>query len=503
MVNWLVLVVLAGNAANSQYTDPGKCVCDLTKNSCDEYCCCDTDCTSEIISSWDGDCSAERYSSYGSTYCVEDVELYKSNSRRGMKSKSSSSGETCFQIDSSSVIEEFHTIVNSISTSQVTERNTSSITYKTTMIANKASSDQTYNVGDSLYIYAIPVANPFGLCVWSNISFYDNIENVTCSTLGDISSICTQKLDVNFFKWTKAEITYLKRNQDTLAETSFSNPSTSLSTTTCINSVVEAHYNIITSSSSIDSVTATIIVSDITASTIVTVPQKFSIHFYSKSNYIKYSGSPGYQKGLPLRVSGYSNFVLSGRGFSGACSDTPTTGPVVNFGIDTAYSCYYPKTYQGLSDLCSSFDPTNEEFFSFYDIYKKLYQFGSKDDVITISTTLPTDSGAFSLGVCKVYNTLAFDIYYAFTGSYESPQAKIVYAKKYYKKGVWRFSGPNQSTEQNFMLNIVVSYIPYDTFYDPYYSRPRKDTIMPQNVLDPFRTSGSAFLVGVYFLIFA
>ena len=28
------------------------CACDLTKNSCDTYCCCDTDCDNKVLTSW-------------------------------------------------------------------------------------------------------------------------------------------------------------------------------------------------------------------------------------------------------------------------------------------------------------------------------------------------------------------------------------------------------------------------------------------------------------------
>ena len=28
------------------------CACDITKNSCDTYCCCDTDCDNNVLNSW-------------------------------------------------------------------------------------------------------------------------------------------------------------------------------------------------------------------------------------------------------------------------------------------------------------------------------------------------------------------------------------------------------------------------------------------------------------------
>jgi len=33
----------------------GTCSCDLTRNSCDAYCCCDTDCGTAILDVWNND----------------------------------------------------------------------------------------------------------------------------------------------------------------------------------------------------------------------------------------------------------------------------------------------------------------------------------------------------------------------------------------------------------------------------------------------------------------
>ena len=30
----------------------GTCLCDLTRNACDAYCCCDTDCGTAILETW-------------------------------------------------------------------------------------------------------------------------------------------------------------------------------------------------------------------------------------------------------------------------------------------------------------------------------------------------------------------------------------------------------------------------------------------------------------------
>jgi hypothetical protein len=54
--------------------DPGDCVCDLTENSCDVYCCCDSDCGS-LVDEWDKDdpqdnlCLLNRFTDWPSRKC--------------------------------------------------------------------------------------------------------------------------------------------------------------------------------------------------------------------------------------------------------------------------------------------------------------------------------------------------------------------------------------------------------------------------------------------------
>ena len=52
---------------------------------------------------------------------------------------------------------------------------------------------------------------------------------------------------------------------------------------------------------------------------------------------------------------------------------------------------------------------------------------------------------------------------------------------------------------QNFVYSLVVNFIPYDTAYDPFYEKLRKDVIMPDDVLYPFRSS-FAIILGMQLL---
>ena len=68
----------------------GACICDITSNSCDAYCCCDTDCNPKVLEFWN-----QNYNTYcaknfiASTYrpqelCVSNKHLYSYNKRMGM-----------------------------------------------------------------------------------------------------------------------------------------------------------------------------------------------------------------------------------------------------------------------------------------------------------------------------------------------------------------------------------------------------------------------------------
>lgn len=70
--------------------DPGDCVCDLTRSSCDMYCCCDDDCGS-LTDSWDKEdpadnkCLANRFTDYPNKLCKANETDNVSKIRRGKK----------------------------------------------------------------------------------------------------------------------------------------------------------------------------------------------------------------------------------------------------------------------------------------------------------------------------------------------------------------------------------------------------------------------------------
>jgi hypothetical protein len=82
----------------------GSCPCDLTLNSCDVFCCCDADCSSDILDFWNTNyeeyCAKnyiyEKYKPY--SQCIDQNTLYAVNSRMGMQ-ESVVNGRTCVELD--------------------------------------------------------------------------------------------------------------------------------------------------------------------------------------------------------------------------------------------------------------------------------------------------------------------------------------------------------------------------------------------------------------------
>lgn len=508
MKTLIFLCFSAGIAKESndfdKYSDPGDCICDLTSNSCDEFCCCDPDCKSTF--SW-SDCAAESFSSFSQEYCADTTEIFRINKRRGMDTvSSSSSSEKCVKIDNSAKIEGFHSLVSSVSTSTVSERVTDTYTYADSFVEVLSDKSLNYVVGDVVSQFNIAVPDINGVCVQTGPGFLKDF-NGTCVVVGNLKDICTGYLDVPLTDFNSKK--YVFRDYDTGVESSLNSASTTYSSETCKNALVAANFEVTVSglnTVAIDKIDVVFYVTDISSSSSASVIQAFKVKFFTSSSPTLLSGNPGYQKMKPLKVQTGTNthwLTINGKSAKGACSSTSISGETVNFGSAFEYSCYYSMNYESLKSYCPSVDVSQIAMFRNLFEIEKIGKWGNSqnsnsDDWVTIDKSGP-GSSSLSGAVCTLSKVLVLDVYYAEIGSFNNPQSKVVLAKMYYKTGTWVYTG---SGTQRFLYSLFVNYIPYDTDYDPYYSKPRKDLIMPQNVLDPFRTSSSQYLF-VSFLVWA
>ena len=94
----------------SETKDDSDCVCDITANSCDSYCCCDTDCKSSYRTDWedidhaeDDLCLSPRFTKYTDQLCSEEKFEKTSNTRRGIQKAFSSAFQKllCLKTDNS------------------------------------------------------------------------------------------------------------------------------------------------------------------------------------------------------------------------------------------------------------------------------------------------------------------------------------------------------------------------------------------------------------------
>jgi hypothetical protein len=460
-------------------------------------------------------CLPARQTTYGQQYCVESSEVYQFNSRRGMATLPGSGSQSCVQVDNSAKIDKYHVLVASVDPSQVSAREAAAVAYNKLLAFQSAASTATYAPGQAISQLNLPAADQYGLCVDGSVLFLVNSDR-QCSQAGRLQDLCMGVLSVSRFTSGAKVAGVVYRDSSTLAENSLSSYATNYGENQCTQAVIEAHYVVITgqTQNSVGSVSVSLVVTTISASDVVKVPQKISVRFYTTANYAVHSGNPGYMTSMPLIVAynfkSTGNFYFSGKISSGVCSTTPSSGPVLNFGSNFVYSCSKAFTLQALKQYCSSsLKIENENIFANVNKIVKIGKWGNSQqstynnsdggDWVNVEKS-QAGSATMNGTICTLANVMVLDVYYAFIGALDNPQPKVVYATSYYNMGKWQFNRPNAGDSQNFLLSVTVNYIPYDTAYDPYSEKMRKDTIMPQPVLYPFRSADAQTLFALFFI---
>ena len=140
--------------------------------------------------------------------------------------------------------------------------------------------------------------------------------------------------------------------------------STNFDNCNCNNAVLGVAYTVYTNSNQngISKITADIVIGTISSCDVVSVPQNFSVQFFTASNSQILSGSPGYVKGKPLLTAIQTNGNLQltygtklyGRNTNGLCVNTNNPhSPTILYGTDTVFSCYNSFNLQELKSSCT------------------------------------------------------------------------------------------------------------------------------------------------------
>lgn len=519
----------------SDHTDTIECICDLTQYSCDNYCCCDSDCKSALISVWTdlGQCNSPKFTSYGFVYCSKSGHFF-------VESKETDTIDPlykllCVQYNNAPEWGKYNVLIlDNFSVDTISNLIEDYPQYPATIVPSQ------YNPGHSallpedkmraIYndweaydsIWTLPGPDSSGKCLYTSpIRWLIPNSPQTCNVYLDSTQPLSSQITVDHFlsNLVISNTAYAATTGISVQSGIFTlrsstgdsilkfTPKTACAGDPCHCSyvVVQADYLIYTNEDqqTISKIVVNLFVESITS---CTVTQTFSAKFYTSETAADTSGNPGYIKGKKLitAVNG-SNFVINsemkmfGAGASGNCVTVPYSySPIVEYGQDSIYSCTIGKTLSTLQSFCEA-DITSQYIFSSNTV-THIAKFGNIqtdeiDDWVEISYTAPTagvwDSTNKS---CKIPGILVYDIFYTSVGPYQNPQDKIIHVEKYYQYTDWVYQFSDSTTSQTFFMSVVINYIPYQQRDDPYFYDINTDVLVSSNVAYAVQTSASLLL---------
>ena len=179
----------------------GECMCDLTRNACDAFCCCDLDCGAAILEVWNSKYDQICAKNYiGQAFkpdqkCISSKQLYDYNERMGM-SVTDELGLFCVEMDAGTDSSTYQDYVDSVAR-ETTIESLDGFDMTETLYSNKKYSDR-YGISnafayrdqmlslwfdghsDGVKVYQnfmLPQRDLFGFCDnYKSPSFLQNVE---------------------------------------------------------------------------------------------------------------------------------------------------------------------------------------------------------------------------------------------------------------------------------------------------------------------------------------
>ena len=172
----------------------GTCMCDLTRNACDAYCCCDEDCGAAILAVWKSDYDNVCAKNYiGQAFkpaqkCISSKQLYKYNQRMGM-SVEDKQGLFCVEMDAASPTSSYQEHVKVIAEG-TTLQNLENLDMTATLYDSRGYNDKfgtpdAFNYldemlsmkGNTYENFLLPQRDLFGFCDnYKSASFLKNVD---------------------------------------------------------------------------------------------------------------------------------------------------------------------------------------------------------------------------------------------------------------------------------------------------------------------------------------
>lgn len=193
----------------------GTCVCDITANQCDAYCCCDQDCSQAVLNVWQADEEKFCGSFIGDsqkplTKCMDLRFIHKYNQRsdKGMKA-TEVNGELCVELDTGSSFSEYIMPLPSL---QLHPETAYSLADQAAAQTSNNFNLVTYELGQAIYAQAadepkeffqLQAAGTDGLCSQQvTVKMLENTGQLSCKlaiVAGDRAQFCTSNLNPDTF----------------------------------------------------------------------------------------------------------------------------------------------------------------------------------------------------------------------------------------------------------------------------------------------------------------
>jgi hypothetical protein len=490
----------------ADHVDVDQCICDLTRYSCDSFCCCDSECISQVVQTWqDQDlCEAEKFTSYSRLYCYKKGKFFQESTEKDTIDPLFKL--LCVQYNNAPDWGIYHELIddsNSYS-SDVIEKLKEKTYYPSKLFfADPASSESSLSPGDKMRVvylqdendwqplngfWVLPTSNSAGLCDFASpVRWMLSQAARTCRVDEELEAACSTYFDIS--KYSDIEVSslkmidYLKGVGVTVKkwfkrvdsqDSPFSGKDiiTSFSKGKCSNAVVQADFRVFSNAdmNGVESIEVDLIVQDLTSNN---VTQSFSVKFFTSTDAKELSGNPGYVKGKPLitgktvdgNIEILSNFTIFGIDSEGKCEKSSVFySKTVNYGQDTLISCF--KSFDSLESFCKTENLESLELFTGASI-THIAKYGNidtskSDDWVKISSS-DMPSASFSENSCTLPTLLVFDVLFTQVGPYSNPQDKIVYVRKSFKT-----STLTEGSSKRLLFGVSFNFIHYDEDFDPY-----------------------------------
>jgi len=526
-------------------TDFAECICNLTTEICDEYCCCDTDCTDAKRTEWENAkpdrCLKEtsRRLNHDDLCEYSQDEYYPNSKAKKTNYKNLFEKILCIEWENLAEIGKYFQLMTTadLSSEEIDTKYNDATSFASNLSVANLSTSGSYQIGDLMDIrrngqrvrFSLPGPNVAGFCDdFNTVKYLEDSYHTTCERSVDLTTQCatspfsptgylnfevaqTYGVTSQFTTITTGTINTINMATLEITSTAGNLPDSELNAGVCTNVLLEVSYEIILDAAGAPTTVRAdvLLANSLTAANVTKINQRFSVEFLASSNEIKRSGNPGYINGLPLLigqkngniVNVYSHgFELTGVNADGSCvaANTNTWNPwatTIGFNEKVVFGCTLSMAEAAYKNFCENAEFADYEIFDQIGFIETIGRFGTADqlrildwvDVESVAAPTPTLD---NLTCNNMPSVLEIEIWVAKAGAVSNPQTFVLRARKSYKTTTWKYIKSDSNSTQQFGLYVTVSFIHVEE-EDLFNVDPTLDFIVARDVFYPLQLGNS------------